>query len=84
VATLVWDDAVMPATEDTATRLRKAMRAKTAAEKRAEAARTALAVAMADAIREGMRQSEVVKLTGYTREHVRRLVREVEERASRP
>jgi hypothetical protein len=74
----------MPATEETIAALRKAVRAKTAAEKRAEDARSALAIAMADAIREGMRQGEVVELTGYTREHVRRLVREVEdERAAR-
>jgi hypothetical protein len=74
----------MPATEETVTALRKAVRAKTAAEKRAEDARAALAVAMSDAIREGMRQGEVVELTGYTREHVRRLVREVEDqRAAR-
>lgn len=65
----------MPVTEETVERLRKAVRTKTAAEKRAEDARAALAIAMAAAIEEGMRQSEVVKLTGYTREHVRRLVR---------
>jgi flagellar biosynthesis/type III secretory pathway protein FliH len=69
----------MPATEETVAALRKAVRAKTAAEKRADDARAALAIAMADAIREGMRQGEVVEMTGYTREHVRRLVREVEE-----
>lgn len=68
----------MPATEETVAVLRKAVRAKNAAEKRADDARAALAVAMADAIREGMKQGEVVDLTGYTREHVRRLVREVE------
>lgn len=67
----------MPATEETVDRLRKAVRAKTSAEKRADDARAALAIAMAQAIGEGMRQSEVVQLTGYTREHVRRLVREV-------
>lgn len=81
VATQVWDDAGMSATEDTVTRLRKAVRAKTTAEKRADDARAALALAMAAAIREGMKQSEVVKETGYTREHVRRLVREVESSA---
>lgn len=80
VATHVWEHACMPATEETASRLRKAARAKTAAETRAEKARAALAIAMADAIEEGMRQSEVVAVTGYTREHVRRLVREVAER----
>lgn len=79
VATSMCEHVDMPATEETVTALRKAVRAKTAAEKRAEDARAALAVAMSDAIREGMRQGEVVELTGYTREHVRRLVREVEE-----
>lgn len=73
----------MPATEETVSRLRKAVRAKTAAEKRADDARAALAVAMADAIREGMRQSDVVAMTGYTREHVRRLVREVEDQQAK-
>ena len=79
MATPVCEHVDMPATEETVAALRKAVRAKTAAEKRADDARAALAVAMADAIREGMRQGEVVELTGYTREHVRRLVREVEE-----
>jgi hypothetical protein len=65
----------MSATAETVERLQKAVRAKTVAEKRADDARAALAVAMAAAIEEGMRQSEVVKMTGYTREHVRRLVR---------
>lgn len=73
------EHAGMPATEETVTALRKAVRAKKTAEDRAEAARAALAVAIADAIGEGMKQSEVVALTGYNREHVRRLVRKVEE-----
>jgi CRP-like cAMP-binding protein len=68
----------MPVTEETVSRLRRAVRAKTLAERRAEDARAALAHAMADAIREGMRQGEVVKMTGYTREHVRRLVRDTD------
>ncbi|MFJ7111754.1 hypothetical protein ACIQW4_01070 [Streptomyces albogriseolus] len=72
----------MPATEETVAALRKAVRAKNAAEKRADDARAALAIAMADAIQEGMKQAEVVALTGYTREHVRRLVREVEDHRS--
>jgi hypothetical protein len=73
----------MTAPEETVAALRKAVRVKNAAEKRAEDARAALAIAMADAIQGGMRQGEVVELTGYTREHVRRLVREVnEQRAS--
>lgn len=73
----------MPAPEETVDRLKKAVRAKNAAEKRADEARAALAVAMAEAIEAGMRQSEVVAVTGYTREHVRRLVREVEEQRAR-
>jgi hypothetical protein len=83
VATFMCEHAVMPATEETVTALRKAVRAKNAAEKRADDARAALAIAMADAIRQGMRQGEVVALTGYTREHVRRLVREVEEQSAK-
>ena len=82
VATSMWEHADMPATEETVAALRKAVRAKTTAEKRADDARAALAIAMADAIGEGMRQNDVVALTGYTREHVRRLVREVEEQRS--
>jgi hypothetical protein len=69
----------MPATEETVTALRKAVRAKTTAEKRADDARAALAIAMADAMRDGLKQSEVVAITGYNREHVRRLVGKVEE-----
>jgi CRP-like cAMP-binding protein len=79
VATSMCEHVDMPATEETVAALRKAVRVKTAAEKRVEDARAALAIAMADAIREGMRQGEVVEMTGYTREHVRRLVREVED-----
>lgn len=79
VATPMCEHVDMPVTEETVTALRKAVRTKNAAEKRADDARAALALAMADAIREGMRQGDVVELTGYTREHVRRLVREVEE-----
>lgn len=82
MATPMCEHVDMPATEETVAALRKAVRAKTAAEKRADDARAALAIAMADAIREGMKQGEVVDLTGYTREHVRRLVREVEEHRS--
>lgn len=73
----------MPPAEETAAALRKAVRAKTTAETRADSARAALAIAMADAIRDGMKQSEVVAVTGYAREHVRRLVREVEEKRAK-
>jgi len=72
----------MPATEETVAALRKAVRAKDTAKKRYDTALDALADAMADAIDAGMKQSEVVQATGYTREHVRRLVREARERRS--
>lgn len=73
------EHAGMPATEETVAALRKAVRAKKTAEDRADAARAALAVAMADAMHAGMKQSEVVAITGYNREHVRRLVTKVED-----
>jgi ABC-type branched-subunit amino acid transport system substrate-binding protein len=79
VATPMWEHVDMPATEETVAALRKAVRAKKTAEDRATAARNALAVAMTDAIHAGVKQGEVVTITGLTREHVRRLVREVEE-----
>lgn len=41
----------------------------------AEAARQRLAASIVDATRAGVRQTRVVEITGYTREHVRRLVR---------
>jgi CRP-like cAMP-binding protein len=69
----------MPATEEAVAVLRKAVRAKNAAKKRYDDTLDALAVAMADAIRSGMRQGDVVEETGYTREHVRRLVGKVED-----
>jgi hypothetical protein len=77
------EHAGMPPTEDTVAALRKAVRAKKTAEDRAETARAALAVAMTDAIHAGVKQSEVVAITGLTREHVRRLVRDVEEQRAK-
>lgn len=67
-------------TEEAVAALRKAARAKKTAEDRADAARAALAVAMTNAVHAGVKQSEVVSITGLTREHVRRLVRDVEEK----
>lgn len=80
VATPMCEHGGMPATEETVARLRKAVRVKNAAKKRYDDALDALAEVMTDAMQEGMRQGEVVELTGYTREHVRRLVRDVEEK----
>lgn len=50
----------------------------TAAYRRAQAAvearREELAEAIRDADRNGVKQVEIVKVTGYTREHIRRIV----------
>jgi len=70
------DHAAMPATEETEARLRQAVRAKARTETAADKARAALADAIADALREGMQPRDVVKETGYTREHIRRIARE--------
>ncbi|NUS83707.1 MAG: hypothetical protein HOY75_13410 [Streptomyces sp.] len=79
MATQMCEHVDMPATEETVAALRKAVRSKNAAKKRYDEALDVLAQAMADAMQAGVRQGEVVELTGYTREHVRRLVREVED-----
>ncbi|MBW0088265.1 hypothetical protein I4I73_03420 [Pseudonocardia sp. KRD-184] len=51
--------------------------------KQAEAARLAERAAILAALEDGMRQVDVVGITGYTREHVRRLAdAEREERGS--
>lgn len=80
VATPMCEHVDMPATDEPLAALRKAARAKKTAEDRADAARAALAVAMTNAVHAGVKQSEVVSITGLTREHVRRLVRDVEEK----
>jgi hypothetical protein len=46
------------------------------AQKRAEAARQALADLIVEAARAGMRQVDIVKATGYTRESVRKICRD--------
>jgi hypothetical protein len=73
----------MPPAEETVATLRKAVRARNAAKKRYDEALDALADAMHDAVHDGVRQGEVVDLTGYTREHVRRLVKQVEEKRAK-
>lgn len=83
VATPMCEHDGMPATEETVARLRKAVRVKNAAKKRYDDALDSLAEAMTDAMNEGMRQGDVVELTGYTREHVRRLVRDVAEKRAK-
>ena len=72
----MWDYAVMPASEETVSRLRGAVRAKNRAETAADKARAELAAAIADALRDGMRPVDLVKETEYTREHIRRIARD--------
>nr|WP_221382826.1 hypothetical protein [Actinoplanes polyasparticus] len=57
------------------TELEKAAEAYTAAKTAMDAARDVLADEIVKAARSGMRQSEIVKTTGYTRETVRRICR---------
>ena len=42
---------------------------------RADAARTALHEAIVEAALDGMRQGDIVRLTGYTRERIRQILR---------
>ncbi|MFB9238668.1 hypothetical protein ACFFWC_24595 [Plantactinospora siamensis] len=57
------------------TRLEEAARAYRRAKAALDKARPALAEAIVDAARAGTKQAEIVKVTGYTREQVRRLCR---------
>jgi len=57
------------------TRLEDAAATYRTAKQALDAARPALAVAIAEAARAGVRQNEIVRVTGYTREQVRRICR---------
>lgn len=50
-----------------------------AAQEHLDDARRALAGAVVAAANSGVRQTEIVRITGYTREHIRRLVRDAEQ-----
>lgn len=60
----------------------------TKAFRRAEAVldrrRSELARAVVEATAAGVRQSEIVRITGYTREHIRRIVRDHNDVAGAP
>lgn len=56
--------------------LADAVRAYRRAQQAVERRRDELAAAITDAVRDGRRQAEVARLTGYTREHIRRIVRD--------
>ncbi|WFE46298.1 hypothetical protein [Verrucosispora sp. WMMD1129] len=57
------------------TRLEQAAKAYRRAKEALDKARPELAEAIVEAAREGMRQAEIVRVTGYTREQVRRICR---------
>jgi hypothetical protein len=65
----VWDH--RPVESD----LETAARAHQEAKRELEARREELAAAIVKAAREGRRPTEIMKITGYTREHVRRILR---------
>lgn len=56
--------------------LADAVRAYRRAQQSVERRRDELAAEIADAILSGRRQAEVARLTGYTREHIRRIVKD--------
>lgn len=57
------------------TRLEEAAQAYKDAKRALDEARPQLAEAIADAARAGTKQTEIVRVTGYTREQVRRICR---------
>lgn len=57
------------------TRLEEAAAAYRSAKQALDEARPQLAQAIVEAARTGMRQAEIVRVTGYTREQVRRICR---------
>ena len=59
--------------------LERAARAFRRAEAALDRARINLADAIVDASGEGVRQSEIARITGYTRETVRRILRSVDQ-----
>lgn len=61
-----------------------AARAFRRAEHTLEKRRLELAAAIADATVDGVRQADIVRITGYTREHIRRILRSEADRRSAP
>ncbi|MEU2004580.1 hypothetical protein ACH47B_26620 [Rhodococcus sp. NPDC019627] len=57
--------------------LDEALAAHTRAQQLVQTTREALHVAIRDALRDGEKQIDLVRKTGYTREHIRRISREV-------
>lgn len=62
--------------------LEAATRAYRRAQKAVDKRRDELADAVFNAARDGVRQVDICRITGYTRERVRQIVREIEDRES--
>lgn len=71
----MWHDPAVPG--DPESDLRAATRRRIAALTKTEQARAAERAAIVAALDGGLMQREIVEITGYTREHVRRIVAEV-------
>lgn len=65
-------------------RLEAAARAHKRAQAKADETRTALADAIVEAVRDGVRQVDIVRVTGYTRENIRLLVKAAREAGKLP
>lgn len=79
-----WGAVILSAMADELAKLADAARAFRRAEATLEKRRMDLADAIVEAAIAGVRQSEIVKITGYTREHVRRIIRHAADAAARP
>jgi uncharacterized protein YbgA (DUF1722 family) len=71
---LLWHD--RPVTDDALAEVVAAMRALRRVEAAVKTRRTAVAAAVRHAAEAGVRQRDIVEVTGYTREHVRKLSRD--------
>ena len=65
-------------------RLEAAARAHKRAQAKAGEARAALATAIIDAVRDGVRQVDIARITGYTRENIRLMVKAAREAGKLP
>jgi hypothetical protein len=79
---MVWQYAGMP--RQPGRRVRQALAAQHRAEEHLTRARAELHAAIAEALESGIRQAELVKMTGLSREHVRRIARAAGVKSDRP
>ena len=63
-------------------RLEAAVKAHQRAQAQAKRVHTALLDAIVEAARDGVQQKDIVRITGYTRERIRQIVRAAEQKGS--